>query len=463
MNYIKVNDLDFPEAYVQMFDLLDECILIVDIKGRIVLINSATEELDEISREETIGQYIDQVYTPDRYISATSTALEERRAVVDMMQNYTTLHGKNIITISSSYPLVSDGKMVGVMTLTKDISRFNEIRDIFSRHSSGEIEEVTDGPAYTFDQMIGESRIFKNTLKMAEKASKTMSNVLIYGETGTGKELFAQSIHNASQAKGKFVPINCAAIPENLLESLLFGTSKGAYTGAVDSVGLFKEADGGTLFLDELNSMSMNLQAKILRAVETQRIRRIGETKEEEINLRVLSALNVPPEEAIEKGRLRRDLYYRLGVVTLTIPPLRDRIEDIDIYVQKFVEENDRKYFKKTLTIDEEILEAFKKYDWPGNVRELQHAVEHIHIMSGDDGRLKASQMPSFILEKEVALKSSQSQVEKSEYIDLDKHMWEIEREIIEDRLEEYDGNISRAAESLGLSRQTLSYRLGKI
>lgn len=362
MNYIKVNDLDFPEAYVQMFDLLDECILIVDIKGRIVLINSATEELDEISREETIGQYIDQVYTPDRYISATSTALEERRAVVDMMQNYTTLHGKNIITISSSYPLVSDGKMVGVMTLTKDISRFNEIRDIFSRHSSGEIEEVTDGPAYTFDQMIGESRIFKNTLKMAEKASKTMSNVLIYGETGTGKELFAQSIHNASQAKGKFVPINCAAIPENLLESLLFGTSKGAYTGAVDSVGLFKEADGGTLFLDELNSMSMNLQAKILRAVETQRIRRIGETKEEEINLRVLSALNVPPEEAIEKGRLRRDLYYRLGVVTLTIPPLRDRIEDIDIYVQKFVEENDRKYFKKTLTIDEEILEAFKKW-----------------------------------------------------------------------------------------------------
>lgn len=192
---------------------------------------------------------------------------------------------------------------------------------------------------FTFDHIIGDSRAIQSVIAEAKRVIRTSSSILIIGETGTGKELFAQSIHNESQRSTKpFISQNCAAIPETLMESLLFGTNRGAFTGAIDKPGLFEEANGGTLLLDEINSLSPALQAKLLRAIQEKTIRRIGGTQEKEIDVRIIATINEDPLEAIAHNRLRQDLYYRLSVVTLCLPPLRERKEDIAYLVQHFIE-----------------------------------------------------------------------------------------------------------------------------
>lgn len=471
MKYININNLDFSGPYVEIFDLLDDCILIVDLDKTIVMVNKATEELDEINRVEAIGKKLNEIYQSDKYKSATMEALESRKEVINKIQSYTTVHGKNIYSISSSYPLVIRKEMVGVITITKDISKFTGLMNILNDNRDTSIKKFKDKPSYDFDDIIGNSPNFKQSLDVAKKVSSTQANVMIYGETGTGKELFAHAIHNNSGLKGKFVPINCAAIPENLLESLLFGTSKGAYTGAINSPGLFQEAHGGSLFLDELNSMDMDLQSKILRAVETGKVRRIGETKEEKFDVRIISAINVPAEEAIKNGNLRRDLYYRIGVVTIVIPPLRERTGDIETYLEYFIEKNDKKYKKTSNYLDPNIIKIFKKYPWPGNVRELEHAIEHIHIMSADTGRLKSDDLPSFILDylyediKEENADNIKYSNEKNFKVgmDLDFFLESAEKDIIKKCLQTNKGNVAQAARCLNLSRQTLAYRIKKL
>lgn len=466
MNYINVVNMEFADAYVQMFDLIDDCILVVDMDKRILLFNEASEILDGVKREDVIGKTIDHVYVSERYNSATMECLKSGRAVENMVQNYTTIFGKNVLTISSSYPLIQEDHMVGVITITKDISKFYKIMDVFHRHEPKAIEEIKEKPVFHFEDLIGNDENFLNAINNAKTAAETKSNVLIYGETGTGKELFAQSIHNASGAKGRFVPINCAAIPDNLLESLLFGTSKGAFTGAENTTGLFEEAKDGTLFLDELNSMSLDLQAKILRAVETGKIRRVGETKEEKITFRILSALNIHPMEAIEKNLLRRDLYYRLGVVSVIIPPLRERREDIPVLLDYFINVHNEKYHKKIPGFENEVIEVFKAYNWPGNVRELEHAVEHSCIMANDNRMIRYSDLPHFLTEKVsdgVNSILSKSEITVPDTIKIDDYLGDIERKIIIEKLNSNNGNVAKTAKELGLSRQTLTYRIRKL
>ncbi|MDO5718439.1 MAG: sigma 54-interacting transcriptional regulator [Tissierellia bacterium] len=465
MDYIDVMDMEFAKAYVQMFDLIDDCIFVVDMNSKILLFNKASEMLDDVKREDVLGKTLEEVYISERYNSATMECLKTKEAIENMVQNYTTIYGKNVLTISSSYPLVKEEDMVGVMTITKDISKFYKIMDVFHHHEPKAITEVKEKPKYIFEDLIGENILFKETLENAKLAAKTRSNVLIYGETGTGKELFAQSIHNESNVKGRFVPINCAAIPDNLLESLLFGTSKGAYTGAENSAGLFEEAKGGTLFLDEINSMSLNLQAKILRAVETGKIRRVGETKEEKITFRLVSAINIDPYEAIKEGFLRRDLYYRLGVVTVKIPPLRKRKDDIPILLEYFIDKYNKRCHKKIRGFDRESVEIFKKYSWPGNVRELEHAVEHSCIMAEDGLEINHGNLPHFLKEKvssEINNTEKNPGVIYQDKIDLDKYLLDLEHEIIREKLLKNRGNVAQTARDLGLSRQTLSYRINR-
>lgn len=470
MKGIKIKDMYFADAYLQMFDLLDDCIIIIDKDEKIIFMNKASESLDKLNRDEVIGKKYREVYKVNVHSSSTLKCLNSKEPVSNMFQDYITESGNNIITISSSYPLVEDGEMQGVFSVTKNMSKYKEHMKIFNKNYKPKDEKFAHGEtSYDFEDLIGEDASLEKTISMARTAAETQANILIYGETGTGKELFAQSIHNASGLMGNFVSINCAAIPGNLLESMLFGTVKGAYTGAVDKAGLFEEADGGSLFLDELNSMSPELQAKILRAVETGRIRRLGENKERVIDVKIISSTNVHPIDAIDKGQIRRDLYYRLGVVSIKIPPLRERKGDVLVLADHFIKVFNEKYDKNVETLSDSVKEALESYEWKGNVRELQHNIEHSMIMVDSDKKeLEFNDLPDLIKDfyQEEAIKDEGQAHSETLYIEedqgIDDHLKEIERNIIIDQLEKCDGNVTRAADRLGLSRQTLDYRLKK-
>lgn len=306
-------------------------------------------------------------------------------------------------------------------------------------------------------------------VQQGKQIAKSDSSVMIYGETGTGKELLAQSIHNASRrSNGPFLAINCAAIPENLLEGLLFGTEKGAYTGAESRPGLFEQADSGTLLLDEINSMPIHLQSKLLRVLQEGTLRRVGGATELRVDVRVLSNINIPPYQAIQENKLRRDLFYRLGVVNLNIPPLRDRKEDIALLAKNFIFKYNKKLEKNVNDIDGATLERFLAYDWPGNVRELQHAIEHaMNLLPEDRCTITPDYIPDHILTESLFARQEPAQEEKGNPSQspgprdsLNQTIHEVEYSNICKALRENGGNISRAAKQLQISRQNLQYRI---
>lgn len=322
---------------------------------------------------------------------------------------------------------------------------------------------VQKKPQYNFKDIIGENSKIIDLKILAKRAAFTNSPVLIYGETGTGKELFAQSIHNASKrAKKPFVAINCAAVPETLLEGILFGTVKGAYTDAVDRPGYFEQASEGTLFLDEINSMPFMLQAKLLRALQEKKIRRVGGMTDIPVNPRIISSTNVKPLEAIEKGLLRSDLFYRLGVVCLEIPPLRERIDDLNLLSKYFLNKISMKLGKNNLKISPDLIEAFKTYNWPGNIRQLEHAIEcALTVISDYEKEITIEHIPEYMKYTSTIIKKNKPQ--KEYYVNpLKSEMARIEKNKILTVLEKTQGNISLAAKLMNLSRQSLHYRLKK-
>jgi len=251
---------------------------------------------------------------------------------------------------------------------------------------------------YDFTNIIGDSDQLKAIIQEVNKIADTRSNVLLLGETGTGKELFARVIHNNSSRKEMpFVPINCSAIPENLLESELFGHVKGAFTGAVISKkGLFDEADGGTVFLDEIGDISPALQVKLLRVLEDQMIRPVGSTKSEKVDIRFITATNRDLGEAVRKGDFREDLFYRINTISLRIPPLRERKDDIVLLIRHYVDKYSRELGKMVRDIDSEVLALLNDYDWPGNIRELQNVIERA-ILICDNNKIKCENLPEMI------------------------------------------------------------------
>ena len=307
---VEMENLNLPKTFTDILDLLDDCIFIVDKNGYFVFYNKANERLDKLDQDFVIGRHLTECFNLNEHTSITLNVLSEKIPILDAFQDYTTASGHRILSVSSSYPLFNKEKeLIGALTITKDITRFKKLMNIVHKESAGELNADDSGAYYTFNNIIGKSTLLTKSIRIAERASKTDSPVLLYGDTGTGKELFAQSIHNESGVPGPFIPLNCAAIPENLLEGILFGTAKGAFTNSVERPGLFEEASNGTLFLDELSSMSLDQQSKLLRVLETGRLRRVGETKERIVRTRLISALNISPIDAIEQGLIRQDLF----------------------------------------------------------------------------------------------------------------------------------------------------------
>ena len=303
-----------------------------------------------------------------------------------------------------------------------------------------------------FDLLIGESPAMKTLYQMIERVAATKANVLLQGESGVGKELVADAIHRASNCEGTFVAWNCGAASRELIGSELFGHEKGAFTGAVArKQGLFEQADGGTLFLDEITEMPIDMQPNLLRVLETQRVTRLGGTQETAFNCRVVSATNRTTEQLAEEECLREDIYFRLAVFPITIPPLRERGDDIELIARAFLDDLNHQN-NTDFTLSKAAVDRLTNYDWPGNVRELRHVIHRAFIMSDPKGK-------ELVLPAELASPFGKER-KKTQGLLPGKTIEEVERELITMTLQQVDGDKPKAAEMLGVSLKTLYNRL---
>lgn len=456
--------LFLKEQFEKILDHVGEGVQVIDSAGKIVFCNTAAAQLDNVQREDALGKHILDIYPS--LTEETSTILQvikTKEPILNMQQNFVNYKGHKITTVNSSIPILKEGKILGVLEVSRDITQVKALSEklvdlqekLYSNGSTGKKAGDRSMAKYTTKDIIGNSEIMLKLKHRILKAGETGSPVMVFGETGTGKELVVQSVHSASKRKDRpFIAQNCAAIPASLLESILFGTVKGSFTGAEDRAGLFELANGGTLFLDEVNSMPIELQAKLLRVLQEGYIRRVGDIRAKNVDVRVIAAMNIDPMEAVEKGSLRKDLFYRLNVVSIRVPHLSERKEDIRDLVKFFIERFNYRLHKQALGVRDEVMDIFVAYNWPGNVRELEHVIEG--AMNVMEGRFIEKEDLSYHL----AIKGEQIKSEKEKkQLDLKTKLEKMEEQYIKDALNDCNGNITNAAMALGIPRQTLQYK----
>ncbi len=449
---------ELRDSFEMLEDILNyayEGYVLVDPEGKIVKMNY--EKLLGIKEEDAIGKPVEEIIENTRMHIVVKTGAKELRDVQR-------IQGHDMIT--NRIPIIKQNKVIGAVgtVLFKDISEVKELAhqllDLQSKINKyrGEIERI-EGSKYSFDSIITRNPKMEYLKKVGRMAAETNSTVLITGESGTGKELFAHAIHRASYRKGEaFIAINCAAIPKDLLESELFGYDSGAFTGArkEGKVGKFELASGGTIFLDEIGDMPLEMQAKILRVLESKEFERIGSNKKVSFDARVIAATNENIEEAIKKGKFREDLYYRLNVITIEIPPLHERIEDIEPLSQDILAFLLREMNLGEKELARETIKILKSYSWPGNVRELRNVLERAINLS--TGRII---LPEHLPER--LMNRASYIVGDPDDIPLLKDVVLVaEKEAIEKALVLTKGNKSLAAEKLGIHRTALYKKIDK-
>lgn len=457
-----------------IWDAMSIGVAVVDAEGICEYMNPIQRQVDGFSKSRVEGAHITTLYKPNNFdCIPTIECLQTGKPLLHKTYWYKTAENYTASTVTDFLPLFDKGKKDGVLAFTIWCNSDKTIQKLSRKKSSS-----SSGPQrlYSFDDLVGKDEELTRVIEEARKAACASSPVMIWGESGTGKEVFAQAIHRASQRKdGHFIPVNCAAIPENLLEGILFGTTKGAYTDAPDKAGLFEEANGGTLLLDELNSMPLSLQAKLLRVLQEKQVRRLGAHTEIPVDVRVISILNQPPLDAVAKGILRRDLYYRLAVVGLSVPPLRNRKGDIPLLAKKLLED----FTADTDTevrLSDEVLNMFTAYKWPGNVRELAHVLEGCLVLSGCAPLIEPECLPGQFREacrerefcpeehtnprSEPGLYFDYRNIRRSEIIPLKTCMTEYESRCIKNVLRVTGGNVAKAARMLDMTAAGLRYRI---
>ena len=384
--------------------------------------------------------------------------------------------GQEGIHISSlSIPIKSGRAVVGAIDLSMEEMTDGEEEPESVELTSEQIPvggagklKKHSGASFTMEDIIAVDETMKNARDYIPVVAACDLPVMIYGETGTGKEVFAQSIHNASERRDKpFIAQNCAALPDTLLESILFGTSKGAFTGAMENKGLFELADGGTLFLDEINSMPLFLQSKLLRVLQDGSFRSLGGSETKRTNVKIIAATNVEPLEAIEKGQLRRDIYYRLSMMSIRIPPLRERKADIGHFVKFYVNKHNGTFHKQVQYVSKDLLKKLEEYDWPGNVRELEHVIVYGMSMVDETSALLQYKdiKGKLLLEKQADRKKTPESLEEVPKLcsSLREAVAAYEEKLIWQALEAAHGNISEAARILDVPRQTLQRKASQL
>ena len=439
--------LEHMEQILKCIPHLDS-VLIVTAQNIVEYAGHFAREKNRFVMDDYIGKNIFHVFpglTPEN-----SIACQVRKTGVPVLELANTVCDyKNRVShfISSTFPLYYKNNIIG----TVELSVYDETK--YANKSPN-----NESPLYTLEHFITEDSAMIAQKENIRKIAATDSTVLICGETGTGKEMIAQAICSHSPRANKpFLAVNCSAIPPTLLDSTLFGTVKGSYTGAVERKGFFENAKGGTLFFDELNSMDIHLQAKLLRAIESKEIYRVGSNTPIPTDVRIIAAMNTTPEHAIASKQLRSDLYYRLGVAQINSPALRERKGDSPALCRHFLSQCEKKMDKKISTMDLAVEEQFMDYDWPGNVRELRNYIEYACLIC-DGHRVRLNDLPDIFVGR---ASNSKKAIRTTVGLGLKEKLELFERNEIETALGLYR-NLMDVAEHLGISRQTLQYKMKK-
>lgn len=425
-------------------------VVIVDNKGDIVYFTERNIFKYGLKSDEIIGSNIGNVYENlSQGSSSLYNSIKKGSSVSNLTQDLKSYQGTSVKQKGATFPLIDNGKIIGAIEFADIINFDSKIHPRFL----GTHKRKNNGTQYDLDDIITRDPYMLEIKKNISKISMTNSNVMIYGDTGTGKELVAQSIHNESLRRDKpFVSQNCGAIPETLVESTLFGTVEGSFTGAKNTPGIFEMANGGTLFLDEINSISQEAQVRLLRAVETKQIRRLGDTKTIPIDIKLIVATNEKAKDLLEKKIIRQDLFYRLSVVQINLPPLKDRPEDIGYLSDYFIDKFNKEFGMDIKPLDSDLIDIFKNYPWPGNIRELENVIESsFNLIEGN--KIKQDMIPYHIVnEAKNPLKG----------MNLLDYMEDYEKQIILNTYNAHKRQLTPAANSLNISRQLLKYKLDK-
>lgn len=461
------SELEKERELVRWFDLTFETayegLAVVDRQGIIRIFNDMYSRFVGIPKEDAIGKRADKVIENTRLLTVLKTGVPERSQAHR-------LQGQDLVV--HRLPIWKDGELIGAvgMLVYEGISEIYQVIERMKRLEKGEVPiEGKVSRDYKLDDRIrfedihGESHAISEVKKIARKASRTTASVMITGESGVGKEQFARAIHDMGIKKdGPFVSVNCAAIPSELLESELFGYAEGAFTGArsTGKKGKFELAHGGTLFLDEIGDMPLEMQAKILRVLQERKVERVGSNTSIPVDFRLISATNKDLPKLIAEGLFREDLYYRLFVIPLEIPPLRDRKQDLPIIVSETMRQLAETYGVKEKTIDQKVMQLMYRYDWPGNVRELINVLERLFVLS-DDEHITLKDVPEMLLynREKGTVNLEEKRIKRNEVLDL---AMKKERDEIELALQQTMGNKTEAAKLLGISRATLYNKISR-
>ncbi|HGM3508563.1 TPA: sigma-54 interaction domain-containing protein [Clostridioides difficile] len=460
-----MNQEIFFKVMNEILENIDEGVHFVNKEGKTIIYNNSVQKMEKMNRHDILtNSFFDIVSKMKINRSTLVEVLEKREIIKDNIQKYLDKNGKEITAINTTIPIDIKGEFVGALEISKNMTT---IENLLNRnYKKNLINKVNNKQkkGYEFDDILGESNLIKEAIAKSKKACKSDASVFIYGETGTGKELFSQSIHYGSNRRNyPFIAQNCAALPESLFEGILFGTSKGGFTGAIDRPGLFEQANKGTLLLDEINSMPIMLQAKLLRVLQEGYVRRVGGTKDIPIDVRIIATTNESPRVILNEHKMRKDLYYRLNIIHIKIPPLRDRKEDIPLLCKKFISKYNKKLNKKVVGISDEAIRILKNYNWQGNIRELENIIYCTMSMMEDEVQIETSMinLNDYYNLKENK-ESNNYSLNDLEEKTLNKIISEIEEKYIYESLEKTSYNITKAASILGMNRQNLQYKIKK-
>ena len=464
----------------KILENIDEGLHYVDRECITQIYNQNMEKIEGMDRKLILGKNFRTIFKDIPEEDSTLLKALKGISTKNNVQRYLNKNGKEIIALNTTLPIKLDGKIIGALEISKDITKIKNLSDelIKLQVMNDEIKEKTllstKIEKYEFEDIIGISLNVKRTIELAKKAAKSDAAILIYGETGTGKELLSQAIHCNSSRKDKaFLAINCATLPESLFEAILFGTEKGGFTGAENKIGLFEQANGGTLLLDEINSLPTELQAKLLRVLQEKIIRRIGGTKDIPVDVRIISTTNENPKEIIKSGKMRLDLYYRLNLIFLELPPLRERKDDILLLSKKFLTRYNKKLNKNVKGLTKEVEKIFTEYLWPGNIRELENVIQSSMILT--DETYLTKDFLNIYWDEDLFTKKIQQEpkaifvniVPDNEVMEKDSSlltnlMSKMEEKYIREAVDSFPYNLSKAAAYLGISRQALQYKMKK-
>ncbi len=441
------------EAVKSILNAIHEAVCIVDKNGIVLHWSKKSEALFNVKAEKIVGKPLKNFFPTALLLGVLKNKTETDNVYLSPR--------KDTYVVVSAKPLFFNGHFVGAISTDKDITEMTnltfELEETRQRLNQlrQEVSKLSD-EKFSFGQILGRSDLIKQKIDRAMQVAKTKTGILITGESGTGKEIFARAIHQYSDRKGNFIAINCSAIPENLFESEMFGYVGGAFTGALKKGkgGQFEHANEGTLFLDEISDMPMHMQAKLLRVLQENKILRIGADTPKDIDVRIISASNKDLRKMVEIGSFREDLYYRLNVVKIDLPPLRERKEDIPILVEAFIKNFCRQNNINEPKLMPEVFNILTSYNWEGNIRELKNTVEHLVVFS-KNGNIAIESVPEQIIER------SMSKVKRKEpTFELESCVARTEMDVIRKVMEMVKGNKSRAAKILNIPRSTLYYKL---